>query len=123
MLNNSFPELLNPGDIDHMVSFITQKIQEVRDLSVLKVHPIVFRYILPERIRLLIRLQNARRRQWQQTRSPFLGSVVSIIFEFIGQFFLQNNVFKLYEVFLELGIRVFLENGLGSFQTFLILVI
>jgi hypothetical protein len=29
---------------------------------------------------------------------------------------LQNNVFKLYEVFLELGIRVFLENGLGSWK-------
>jgi hypothetical protein len=66
----------NPGDIDHMVSFITQKIQEAIDLSVPKVHPMVFRYILPERIRLLIRLRNARRRQWQRTRSPFLGSVV-----------------------------------------------
>jgi hypothetical protein len=42
------------------------------------------------------------------------------IFEFIRQFFFQNDVFQLLEVFLELGIRVFLENRLGSFQTFLI---
>jgi hypothetical protein len=45
------------------------------------------------------------------------------VFEFIGQFFFQNDVFQLNEVFLELGIRVFLENGLGSFQTFLISLI
>jgi hypothetical protein len=31
----------------------------------------------------------------------------------------QNDVFKLLEDFSELGITVFLENGLGSFQTFL----
>jgi hypothetical protein len=43
------------------------------------------------------------------------------IFEFVGQFFVQNDVFKLQEDFSELGIRVFLENGLGKFQTFLIL--
>jgi hypothetical protein len=42
------------------------------------------------------------------------------IFEFVGQFFFQNDVFKLQEDFSELGIRVFLENGLESFQTFLI---
>jgi hypothetical protein len=42
------------------------------------------------------------------------------VFEFIGQFFFQNNVFKLPEVFSELEIRVFLENKLGSFQAFLI---
>jgi hypothetical protein len=35
----------------------------------------------------------------------------------------QNDVSKLQEVFSELEIRVFLENGLGSFQTFLILQI
>jgi hypothetical protein len=45
------------------------------------------------------------------------------IFELIGQFSFQNNVFQLQEVFSELEIRVFLENGLGSFQTFLILQI
>jgi hypothetical protein len=45
------------------------------------------------------------------------------ILEFDGQFFFQNNVFKLHEVFSELEIRVFLENGLGSFQTFLIVQI
>jgi hypothetical protein len=45
------------------------------------------------------------------------------VFEFIGQICFQNDVFKLQEVFSELQIRVFLENGLGSFQTFLILPI
>jgi hypothetical protein len=42
------------------------------------------------------------------------------MFESVGQFFFQNDVFKLKEDFSVLGIRVFLENGLGSFQTFLI---
>jgi hypothetical protein len=45
------------------------------------------------------------------------------VFEFIGQVFFQNDVLKLEEVFSELEIRVFLENGLGSFQTFFILQI
>jgi hypothetical protein len=45
------------------------------------------------------------------------------VFEFIEQFSLQNDVFKLQEVFSEQEIRFFLENGLGSFQTFLILQI
>jgi hypothetical protein len=43
--------------------------------------------------------------------------------EFIGQFFFQNDIFKLKEAFSELEIKVFLKNGLGSFQTFLILQI
>jgi hypothetical protein len=38
------------------------------------------------------------------------------IFELIGQFFFQN-IFKIQQVFSELGIRVLLENELGSFQT------
>jgi hypothetical protein len=41
-------------------------------------------------------------------------------FVFVGQFSFQNDAFKLKEVFSEDGIRVFLENGLGSFQAFLI---
>jgi hypothetical protein len=45
------------------------------------------------------------------------------IFEFFGLLFFQNDVFKLQEDFSKHGIRVFLENGLGSFQTFLILQI
>jgi hypothetical protein len=45
------------------------------------------------------------------------------IYEFVGQFFFQNDVFKLQEVFSDLEIRVFLGNGLESFQTFLILQI
>jgi hypothetical protein len=39
----------------------------------------------------------------------------SAIFELVGQFFFQNDVLKLQEDFLEHEIRVFLENGLGSF--------
>jgi hypothetical protein len=35
----------------------------------------------------------------------------------------QNDVFKLQEDFSELEIRVFLENGLGNFQTLLLLQI
>jgi hypothetical protein len=45
------------------------------------------------------------------------------VVSFIGQFFFQNDVFKLQEVFSELGIKLFLEKGLGSFKTFLILQI
>jgi hypothetical protein len=45
------------------------------------------------------------------------------VFEFIGQFFSQNDVLKLQVVFSELEIRLFLENGFESFQTFLILQI
>jgi hypothetical protein len=43
------------------------------------------------------------------------------IFEYDEQSFFQNYVFKLQEIFSELEIRIFLENGLGSFQKFLIL--
>jgi hypothetical protein len=45
------------------------------------------------------------------------------VFEFIGQLFFQNDVFKLQEVFSEHEIRLFLVNGLESFQTFLIIQI
>jgi hypothetical protein len=45
------------------------------------------------------------------------------IFEFVVEFFFENDVFKLQEDFSEHGIRLFLENGLGSFLTFLILQI
>jgi hypothetical protein len=41
-----------------------------------------------------------------------------IIFEFIGQFYFQNDIFKLQKDFSELVTRVFLENGLESFQLF-----
>jgi hypothetical protein len=41
----------------------------------------------------------------------------------IEQFLFQNDVFKLQEVFFELEIKVFLENGIGSFKTYLILQI
>jgi hypothetical protein len=46
-----------------------------------------------------------------------------VVFEFFGTFFFQNDYFKFQEVFSELEIRLFLENGLGSCQTFLILQI
>jgi hypothetical protein len=42
------------------------------------------------------------------------------VFEFIRQLFFQNDVFKIQEDFSELAIRVFLENGLGSIQEYLI---
>jgi hypothetical protein len=45
------------------------------------------------------------------------------IFEFVGQFYFQNDVFKLQEDFLEHKIREFHENGLGNFQAFFILQI
>jgi hypothetical protein len=45
------------------------------------------------------------------------------IFEYVGQFFFPNEDFKLPEDFSELVLRVFLENGLESFRTFLILQI
>jgi hypothetical protein len=54
--------------------------------------------------------------QGSVTREKFFMA----IFEFIRQSFFQNDVFKIQEVFSELAITVFLENGLGSFQTFLI---
>jgi hypothetical protein len=40
------------------------------------------------------------------------------VFEFVGQSFFQNIVFKLQEVFSELEIRVFLKNGLEVFRYF-----
>jgi hypothetical protein len=49
-----------------------------------------------------------------------LQEIFMTVFEFIGQFFFQNDVVKLQEVFSEHEIcRVFIENGLGSFQSFL----
>jgi hypothetical protein len=45
------------------------------------------------------------------------------MFEFVGQLFFQNDVFKLQEDFSEHEIRVFLEKGLGSFHPFLVLQI
>jgi hypothetical protein len=43
---------------------------------------------------------------------PYIEEIFMAVFEFIGQFFFQNIVFKLQEVFSEHGIRVFIENGL-----------
>jgi hypothetical protein len=46
-----------------------------------------------------------------------LEKIFITVFEFIGQFYFQNDVFIRQEVFSEL------ENGLGIFHTFLILQI
>jgi endonuclease/exonuclease/phosphatase family metal-dependent hydrolase len=78
-LNNLTPNLLQPSDIDSMVEFLTGKIQEAIDLSVPKVNPFVFQYVLPESIRILIRFRNARRRQWQRNRNHYLGQIVSYL--------------------------------------------
>jgi hypothetical protein len=43
----------------------------------------------------------------KKLKMPLLSVV-----EFIRQFFFQNNVFKVQEVFSGLAIRVFLENGI-----------
>jgi hypothetical protein len=59
----------------------------------------------------------------QNYENPYTCKIFMTIFEFVRQFFFQNDVFKLQEVFSELEIRVFLGNGLGSFQAFLILQI
>jgi hypothetical protein len=59
--------------------------------------------------------------EYPSRKSRNLGNPYT--FQFVGQFFFQNDVCKLQEDFSELGIRVFLKNGLGSFQTFLILQI
>jgi hypothetical protein len=44
-----------------------------------------------------------------------------VVLEYSGK--KSKKKFKLQEVFSEHGIRVFLENGLGRFQAFLILLI
>jgi hypothetical protein len=44
-------------------------------------------------------------------------------FEISVQFYFQNDILKLEKISSMLGIRVFLENGFGSFQAFLILQI
>jgi hypothetical protein len=54
---------------------------------------------------------------------PYVEEMFMTIFEFNDQFFFQNDVFKLQEVFSAHGIREFIENGLESFQTFYILQI
>jgi hypothetical protein len=59
----------------------------------------------------------------QNHANPYTWKIFMAIFELVGQFFFQNNIFILQKDFLEFGIRVILENGIGSFQTFLILQI
>jgi hypothetical protein len=54
-----------------------------------------------------------------QVHSNILLSLKS----FIGQFYFQNDIYKFQKVFPEIGVRVFIENGIGSFQAFLILQI
>jgi hypothetical protein len=45
--------------------------------------------------------------------------IFNTVFEFIGQLFFQNDVFKLPEDFSEHEIRVFLEKGLEASRHFL----
>jgi hypothetical protein len=59
----------------------------------------------------------------QNHGNPYAWKIFITLFELFGQFFFQNDIFKLQEDFSELGIRVILENDIGSFQTFLILQI
>jgi hypothetical protein len=59
----------------------------------------------------------------QNYRNPYTCKNFMAIFEFDVQFFYQNDILKLQEDFSEYEIRVFFENGLGSFQIFLILQI
>jgi hypothetical protein len=67
-------------------------------------------------------LDNLKPRSSEIYREVWRERNFNAVFEFIGLFFLQNDVFKLEEVLSELEISVFLENGLGSCQTFLIFV-
>jgi hypothetical protein len=59
----------------------------------------------------------------QKLGNPYAWKFLMSIFELVGRFFFQNDSFNLQEEFKEFGIRVILENGIGSFQTFLILQI
>jgi hypothetical protein len=59
----------------------------------------------------------------QNYGNPYTWTFFTTIFQFAGQFFFQNAVFKPQEDFLELGIRVFLVIGLECFETFFILQI
>jgi hypothetical protein len=52
---------------------------------------------------------------------PYERKIFMTIFEFIRQFYFQNDDFKLQKVFSELEIRVILGNELESFQIFIIL--
>jgi hypothetical protein len=71
--------------------------------------------------------------QNQSTRGFVVSLILSLVFKTVFGIFLsplvclrsffQNNVFKLQEVFSEHGIRVLIENGLGSFQTLIIVQI
>jgi hypothetical protein len=60
-------------------------------------------------------IQGIARQEVTKSWKSMLRNFLMTIFEFIGQFYFQNDVFKLQEVFLEHGIRIFLENQLGSF--------
>jgi hypothetical protein len=55
------------------------------------------------------------------TGKPLCEKVFMTVFEINGQFFFQNDIFKLQADFPKPRIRVIAENGIGSFQTFLIL--
>jgi hypothetical protein len=62
-------------------------------------------------------------RDFQGSLINYVEKKFMAVFEYIGPFFFQSDIFKLQEVFSEHGIRVFLEKRLICFQTFLILKI
>jgi hypothetical protein len=49
---------------------------------------------------------------FQNHSNPYARKIFMTVFEFTRQFFIQNDVFKLQEVFLELDLRLFLQSGL-----------
>jgi hypothetical protein len=53
----------------------------------------------------------------KKSQNPHSRKIFMTIFVFVGQFFFQNDIYKLQENFSEPGIRIILENGIGSFQT------
>jgi hypothetical protein len=50
-------------------------------------------------------------KEFQNYGDPYGRKIFMNIFEFVGQFFFQNDVFKLQEDLSERGIRVFLEKA------------
>jgi hypothetical protein len=63
------------------------------------------------------------RKKSQNYGNPYTWNIFMPIFEFVGRFFFQNDVYKLQEDFSQCGMRVFLDNGLGSYKAFRILQI
>jgi hypothetical protein len=52
----------------------------------------------------------------QNHGTPYVRKIFMTIFELVGQFFFQNDIFKLQEDFSELGIRVILDETILILQ-------